>query len=150
MRRALSSQATAVLELLSQQRDDRMSIRQLVDLFREGHGSSNSTRASLSRTLRRLRRDGLVELYLHFTSMAERTLVYDNRLAKYEADPEGDYARLLEKIARGEARPYYDRGSAAANLAHLRRDIARDRSHMRNTHVKLTASGLELQTVEAE
>ena len=151
MRRALSSQATSVLELLSQQHRDQISIRRLVDLFRAGHGSSNSTRASLSRTLRRLWRDGLVELTTRdWRTLTERHAELDTKLAQYEANPEADYASLLAMIACGKMPAGFDRGSPTANLEHSRRAIARDRRHLRNSVVVLTAGGLDLLTVDGE
>ena len=102
MRRVLSSQATAVLETLSQQPSDRMEIRQLVELLRPGHGSAASTRASLSRTLRRLWRDGLVELSSWGRgTLTERYAALDTALAEHEADPEAAYADVLAAIDRG-------------------------------------------------
>ena len=102
-RRALSSQATAVLETLSQQPGERMSIRRLVELLRPGHGSTASTRASLSRTLRRLWRAGLVELTNDYGwILTDRYAEPDTELAQHEADPEAAYARELAAIvARG-------------------------------------------------
>ena len=151
--RAISSQATAVLETLSQQHGDRMSIRRLVDLLRAGHGSSNSTRASLSRTLRRLRRDGFVELTNDWNpdrTLTERHAKLDTELAQHEADPEADYASLLAKIACGTVPALYDRGSSAAHLEHTRRQIESQKRHLRNNTVVLTAGGLELLTVDRE
>ncbi len=153
MRRALSSQATALLELLSQQHGDRMSIRRLVDLLRPGHGSSASTRASLSRTLRRLWRDGLVELTNDWNpdrTLTARLAKLDAELAKHEADPEAEYASLLEKVADGRLPEWFARGSPSGNLEQYRRAHARDRRHLRNNTVVLTASGLQLLTVDGE
>lgn len=142
-RRALSSQAIAVLETLSQQPADRMSIRELVELLRPGHGSRASTRASLSRTLRRLWRAGLVELKNDWGwTLTERHAELDTQLTQHEADPEAAYARELAAIERG-APGFFPYDSPAEYLEHKRWWNVHLKRYMRNSVVELTARGQE-------
>ena len=144
----ISAQGRAVLETLSQQPRDCMAISRLVDLLQPAHGSLASTRASVSRSLRRLWRAGLVELENNRRqTLTEQLAVLDAVLAAHEADPEAEYARVLEGVPhRWPA--VLTRGSAEGYLAYRRQTVAREKRSIRSAVVVLTAQRQEFLTVD--
>ena len=146
----VSAQGLAVLETLSQQPLDRLAIRCLVDLLRPAHGSLASTRASVSRTLHRLWRSGLVELEnTEGHTLTERLAALDAELAEHEANPEAEYEEALEAVSRGVP-VFLARGSADGLLENHRREVAREKRHLRRTAAVLTPQGQELLTVDVK
>jgi hypothetical protein len=145
----LSPQGLTVLEALAQPPSGRLTIRRLVTLLQPAHSTPASTRASLSRTLRRLWRAGLVELEhdggLTLTEMQTAT---DAELACFDADPAGDYAAVLAKIAAGRIPACFARKSQAAYLAYRRQQIADRTRHARTRAAVLTAAGRERASID--
>ncbi len=60
--------------------------------------SQRVARASLSRTLRRLWKAGLIELYDARSSLSQHFCAAQRKLAESEADPEAAYRRALELL----------------------------------------------------
>ena len=142
----VSPQGLAVVEALAHQPSSRVPIRQLVRLLAPAHGSVASTRASLSRTLRRLWSVGLIELENDWrVPLTKRLAALDAERAQLEADPEAAYAKQRAAIDRG-APGFFPFTSAAEYLPFQRRMIARRRRGCRHTVAVLTTNGREWLT----
>jgi hypothetical protein len=145
----LSRQGRDVLEALAQRADGRLDIWRLVKRLQPRHGSQASTRASLSRTLRRLWRAGLVELeHAGGLTLREMHVACDAELARFNVDPEADYAGTLAKIASGRIPALFAHASAAAYFAERRRYITGQTCHMRAQFAVLTAAGRERMALD--
>lgn len=114
------------------------SITELVRRLKRPGTSLTVTRASLSRTLRRLWRAGLVELVgWGRTTMTEAHQVELARLAKLEADPVAAYGRYQDFVQSYDMQDGY--GSVAAYMAEQRRRA--HRPDLRVKTVQITAAG---------
>lgn len=139
----LSRQGRTVLEVLGQQLGCRFPISYLVGHFLSAHGSAASTRASLSRTLRRLWRAGLVELTNDWgRTLTDYYAAIDEELAAQERDPEAAFAAVLAAIAGAPG--FFPYETAEEYLASERRRIARLRRGKPMRAVCLTPQGREL------
>ena len=114
----------------------------LVDHVQRPGASLNVTRASLSRTLRRLWRDGFVELSDGWRStMTKEQETVAAAVARHEADPVAAYERYKALMGEG-----WDRhGSVQAFMAAQRSR----RPSLRVTHVQITDAGRARLTVSA-
>jgi hypothetical protein len=120
----------------------RRSVAEIVRAVRVPGSTLQVTRASVSRTLRRLWRDGLVDLFAGWRSMSDARAEGAARLAEKEADPEQayrDYCELMENIGLSDSC-----GSAEAYIAFQRRRLTRP--DMRVTTVQITDAGRERLT----
>ena len=117
-------------------------VRRLVDKrVREG-ASVGVARASISRTLHRLFKRGLVDLQNNYgNSFTERLADRDRQLTEHERDPEAAYQRQVDAIKRG-APGFFPFTNADGYLAWTRRHVARRRSEMRATWIQATDDGL--------
>jgi DNA-binding MarR family transcriptional regulator len=140
----LSRQGKDVLDALAQPANGRLEIWRLVKRLQSLHGSVASTRASLSRTLRRLWQAGYVELENDWrVTLTEQQAEADARLAQLEADPEGEYRRQADAIAAGKP-GFFPFTSATEYLEHRRWSIRRwDKRNNRHTAAVLTPAGRE-------
>ncbi len=140
----LSRQGQTVLEaLFVQEPSHRLPISRLTHLTRPVHSSLPSTRASLSRTLRRLWRAGLVELKSDWgVTLSDRLHELEVELAAHEGDVDGAYADILAAVARGTP-GFFACGSADEYLQHHRRLVSRRKRHIRSTSVELSMRGRE-------
>lgn len=129
---ALSTQGLTVLGALAA---GPQSVTALVRRVRRPGAALSVTRASLSRTLRRLWRDGLVELSDGVRSMSDVQRAHRARLATLEADPQAAYDKYRAFV---ESSGLTDRcGSADAYL----RWQARRPLDLRVRTVHITAAG---------
>jgi hypothetical protein len=147
--RTLSRQGLAVLRLLAPARASRnrypvdlsageLAVADLVQQFHQRGRSLPVTRASLSRTLRRLWRDGLVELSSTYgwQTMTERHQKQVEWLEAQAADPLAAYESY--KALVGEDRDSFR--SAEAYIVMLRKKVRRG-PDLRVTRVRITAVG---------
>ena len=120
-------------------------VRDLVSLQVRAGRSEAVARASLSRTLRRLWRAGLVELHSRFgcsgLSLSAKQQEARQRLVGFEADPHGSYQVYKSWATRvGVADAY---GSAEAFLA-AKRAQAKSMPHLRIVCATATPRGRDL------
>lgn len=140
----LSRQGLAVLEVLAQQPACRFPISYLLGQFLSAHGSAASTRASLSRTLRRLWRAGLVELLNERGwTLTECYAAIDEELAAHERDPDAAFAAVLAAIADGPP-GFFPYATAEEYLESERRRAAALRRGIPMHAVCLTPQGRDL------
>ena len=108
-------------------------------LVNRSGGSLNVARASVSRTLRRLRLRGLVELENDYGyTLTQRLAVVNEDLAQHERDPEAAY-RLAQ-----EAGGFFPFDDAAEYLKWHRFDAEKRKRHCRIQRVRLTPQGFEM------
>jgi hypothetical protein len=111
------------------------------ELLRLAPGRRTVARASLSRTLRRLWRHGLVELITeHGHTLKAKCANVAAALQAAEEDPDGTYAVVK---ARGGFFPY---GTAAEYLKHLRYSARQAVVGLRMHYVQITSAGRERLT----
>lgn len=116
-------------------------VRDLVRLQVRAGRSQAVARASLSRTLRRLWRAGLVELHDRWSSLSAKQQEARDRLVRFEGDPRGSYEDYKSWARRiGTADRY---GSAEAFLA-AKRTQANAMPNLRAVVVTATTRGREL------
>ena len=101
-------------------------------------------RASLSRTLRRLWRTGLVELTNDWGwALTEHYAAVDEQLAAHERDPDAVFANQLAAIARGVP-GFFPFATAGEYLAFARRSAAKRKRGKPMRYVSLTPQGRDL------
>jgi DNA-binding MarR family transcriptional regulator len=112
--------------------------------FTHGHRSQASARASLSRTLRRLWRQGYVELENNYgRTLTSVHAALDAELARHEADPLAAYEEKRAALAAG-APMFFPFASPAEWLEGHRQQIERlRRPGLRCTFARLTPKGAE-------
>jgi hypothetical protein len=129
----ISTQGRAVLALVAT-RSQPFSMSQVAESCQDHRRSRGSARASLSRTLRRLWRAGLIELltgtYTTFTSYHAEI---DRRLARVEQDPKTVFQLAVAKGALEQSPEDY--------LRTARVQAARRRRNIRAMHVQITPVG---------
>ena len=81
--------------------------------------------------------------------LTERLAALDAELAEHEANPEAEYEEALEAVSRGVP-VFLARGSADGLLENHRREVAREKRHLRSTAAVLTPQGQELLTVDVK
>lgn len=129
--------SSAMIEVLRAcaEADDRMPVSSLV---RRSTRSINGARASLSRTLRRLWRRGIVELENDYGYTLTRQIeAIETTLAKQEQDPENVYRKAR---AQGGFFPFAD---ATEYLESCRVGTQSRKRHRRIQWVRLTNKGRE-------
>jgi hypothetical protein len=136
-RRTLSAQGRAVLQALASAADGRLAMADVLRRVRRPGVSAAVTRASVSRTLRRLWLAGLVEL----ADDARRTLTAEaDRLersaAVVHAQPEAAYRAYRERL--GAQHDVYGSASRYAACWHA---AAGRLPHLRVRQVHLTVNG---------
>ncbi len=135
----LSASGLAVLEACLGR--DAVSIDELV---RRSPRRQAVARASLSRTLRRLWRAGLVELLNDWgDTLTEYYAAIDNKLAAQERDPDAAFAVVLDAVRRG-APGFFPYTTAADWIEDQRRAAAKLKRSKPTRTVCLTAQGREL------
>jgi hypothetical protein len=148
--RRLSAQGRRLLDALANAEDGTLALCACVILEERAGASRTVARASVSRTLRRLWRQKLIELYDGAygarASMTAKQQAAIGRRDRALADPEGTYAAFrawllgVAALSRGGARDRY--GSAAALVA-ATVAAANRTPKMRVARVELTAAGRE-------
>jgi len=133
----LSAQGRTILQALDAAPEELVWMADLVELIARPQTRRGVTRASLSRTLRRLWRAGLVELLDDWTTLSARDEQARAKLAALEADPAAAYARHQE-FWQSCGEPQYIAASVEDYMA-LRR--ANARPSMRVRMVRITAAG---------
>lgn len=119
----LSRQARVVLALVVTQPNHLFPMQFVAEQCQSPHGSRASARASLSRTLRRLHRDKLIELATaSCTTFATYHADIDRQLAQVERDPEAAFRRAVAKGAFEESPEDYLR-TARLRAASRHRNI---------------------------
>ncbi len=147
----VSAQGLVILETLSQQPLNRLPVRSVVECLRPAHGSLASTKASVSRTLRRLHRAGLVELEdVRRRTLTERHAVLDAELGNLEANFESKYAEILAGIIARRVPACFGRGSADGYLEYERRRITREKRSCQSSVAVLTPLGCDVLTIDVE
>jgi len=139
--RLVSARADEVLRLAAAADIGGVLVRDLVRLQVRPGRSPAVTRASLSRTLRRLWRAGLVELHDRLDSLSTKRQMARERLQRFEADPVGSYQGYRSWAAQLRRADAY--GSAEAFLA-AKRVQASAVPHLRVVRVTATPRGREL------
>lgn len=135
----LSSQGRAVLQALAAAPDGLLATADVLQRVRRPGASSAVTRASVSRTLRRLWTAGVVEL----ADGARRTLTaeaarLEHFCAAAQREPEAAYRAYLNR-RRVDGQP--DAYRSASRYAAAWRQAAQQMPHLRVRAVQLTASG---------
>jgi DNA-binding transcriptional ArsR family regulator len=135
----LSSQRRAVLQALAAAADGRLATADVRRRVERPGASDSVTRASVSRTLRRLWRAGLVEL----ADGDRKTLKAEAERLQHLADavdaqPDVAYRAYLERLRRNGQR---DRYGSATRYAAAWRATARRIPHLRARQVRLTITG---------
>jgi hypothetical protein len=151
----LSRQGRQVLEALAQPADGRREIWRLVKLLRPSHGSAASTKASLSRTLRRLWQAGYVELEGGWArvTLTEKQAAADAQLARLEAGYEAEYEVVRARHLKGDGTcGFFPFNTAADYLEHQRWTLTRHfgTRHQRHTAASLTPAGRERVSIDAQ
>jgi hypothetical protein len=147
----LSQQGRAILEALFDAPGRRLANRRIVALLSAAHGSAASTKASVSRTLRRLYAAGFVELENDLRSpLSRRMAVLEALEEQFEADPEAEYQDILQRIEAGRIPPCFAIGGLADYTGWKRRSLENQKRNQRNTAVSLTSAGLDAITLDSE
>jgi hypothetical protein len=148
----LSRQGRDVLEALAQPRDGRLTIRRLVQRLQPRHGSPAITKASLSRTLRRLWQAGYVELENDWrVTLTETKAAAAARLAALEVGYEADYEVILARhLAGNPTCGFFPFSTATDYLEHQRWVLTRyfGKRNRRHTAAVLTPTGRERVSID--